>query len=446
MSKATIILGSQWGDEGKGKIVDLLATEANVVCRFNGGNNAGHTVIANGVEYDFHMLPTGIINEDCVSVIGNGCVIHLPDMLKEVAKNEAKGLKNWKSRLYISDRAHLVFDLHQEIDGLVEGHKGKDNLGTTKKGIGPTYASKATRNGIRVCDLVYDFEIFETKFRALVKYNKEMYASLTDINIEEEIERYRKIREEILPCIKDVTFFMSNIFKQENQNVIIEGANAAMLDIDFGTYPYVTSSNCTIGGICSGLGVLPKNIGQVIAIVKAYTTRVGLGAFATELTDEIGDYLQTVGKEFGVTTGRKRRCGWLDLVVLKYTNMINGYTQLAITKLDVMDQLKEIKIGIAYRYNGKVLDSFPACINVLEKVEVEYVTFPGWMQSISNCKSFDQLPENARNYLNFIEETLQVPSNFYSFLSFIFFTVNLFLILVKYIGVGKEREAVIIKN
>lgn len=413
MSKATIILGSQWGDEGKGKIVDLLATQADVVCRFNGGNNAGHTVIANGIEYDFHMLPTGIINENCTSIIGNGCVVHLPDMLKEIAKNEAKGLKDWQNRLYISDRAHLVFDLHQEIDGLVEGHKGKESLGTTKKGIGPTYSSKATRNGIRVCDLAYDFSVFESKFRALVKYNKDMYMSLSDINIDQELERYKEIREKILPCVKDVAFFMHNVLKQESKNVIIEGANAAMLDIDFGTYPYVTSSNCTIGGVCSGLGVQPRHIGEVIAIVKAYTTRVGLGAFATELTDEIGEYLQTVGKEVGVTTGRKRRCGWLDLVVLQYTTMINGYTALAITKLDILDGLKEIKVAVAYKHNGKKLDSFPASMNVLENVEVEYVTFPGWMTSIGHCRTFDALPENAKKYLNFIEEFLKVPSKFF---------------------------------
>ena len=326
MSKATVVLGSQWGDEGKGKIVDLLAVNADVVCRFNGGNNAGHTVIANGVEYDFHLLPSGITNEQCISIIGNGCVIHLPDLLKEIAKNELKGLKNWQQRLYISDRAHLVFDLHQEIDGLIEGHKGKDSLGTTKKGIGPTYSSKATRNGVRVCDLMYDFEIFEDKFRSLVKYSKAMYSNLSDINIESELQRYKEIREQIRPCVKDATYFLNNMFKIPDKFIIIEGANAAMLDIDFGTYPYVTSSSCTIGGVCSGLGIQPGYIGNIIAIVKAYTTRVGLGAFATELLNETGEYLQTVGKEVGVTTGRKRRCGWLDLVVLKYSAMINGYT------------------------------------------------------------------------------------------------------------------------
>lgn len=423
MSKVTIILGSQWGDEGKGKIVDLLATKADVVCRFNGGNNAGHTVIANGVEYDFHLLPSGIINENCTSIIGNGCVVHLPDLLKEIAKNEAKGLKNWTDRLYISDRAHLVFDLHQEIDGLVEGHKGKESLGTTKKGIGPTYSSKATRNGIRVTDLMFDFDIFEAKFRALVKYSKDMYSNLSDINIEAELQRYKEIREKIKPCVKDVTFFLNNLVKQPNKNIIIEGANAAMLDIDFGTYPYVTSSNCTVGGVCSGLGIQPRYIGDTIAIVKAYTTRVGEGAFATELLNETGEYLQTVGKEYGVTTGRKRRCGWLDLVVLKYTNMINGYTALAVTKLDILDQLPELKVAVAYKYKGQVLDAFPANMNVLANVEVVYESFEGWNTTISQCKTYESLPENAKKYIKFIETYLEVP--------------------VRYIGIGKDRDSTI---
>lgn len=424
MSKVTVILGSQWGDEGKGKIVDLLATKADAVCRFNGGNNAGHTVIANGIEYDFHILPSGIINEKCLSLVGNGCVIHLPDMLKEIEKNEAKGLKDWQSRLLISDRAHLVFDLHQEIDGLVESHKGKDSLGTTKKGIGPTYSSKATRNGIRVCDLMYgDFTLFEEKFKALVLYNQKMYNNLKEVDIVAELERYKNIREKIRPCVKDTTLIINELVRQQSKNIIVEGANAAMLDIDFGTYPYVTSSTCTVGGVCNGLGIPTRFVGDVIAIVKAYTTRVGLGGFASELTNEIGNHLQTVGKEVGVTTGRKRRCGWLDLVVVKYSNMINGYSHLAITKLDVLDDLEEIKIATAYKHNGKRLDSFPANINVLEQVEVEYETFKGWKTSISKCRTFDSLPENAKIYLKFIENFLQVP--------------------IKFVGVGKEREAVI---
>lgn len=271
MSVGTVILGSQWGDEGKGKIVDLLATKANVVCRFNGGNNAGHTVIANGVEYDFHLLPSGIINEQCISIIGNGCVIHIPDLLKEIEKNEAKGLKNWQERLFISSRAHLVFDMHQEIDGLVEGSKGKDSLGTTKKGIGPTYSSKATRNGIRVCDLFDDFSIFEQKFRSLVKYSTDTQPNLSKIDVESQLAYYKDIREKFRPCIKDTPLLLNKLFKKPDQFIIMEGANAAMLDIDFGTYPYVTSSSCSIGGVCSGLGIQPAFIGTVIAIVKAYT-------------------------------------------------------------------------------------------------------------------------------------------------------------------------------
>jgi adenylosuccinate synthase len=423
MSKATIILGSQWGDEGKGKIVDFLATKADIVCRFNGGNNAGHSVIANGVEYDFHLLPSGIINENCISIIGNGCVVHLPDLLKEIEKNEAKGLKNWQDRLYISDRAHLVFDLHQEIDGLYETQRGKDSLGTTRKGIGPTYASKVTRNGLRMCDLIGDFGVFENKYRSLVKTSNEMYANLSQIDIDADLNRYKGIRETIGPCVKDVTYLLSNALKQPHKTILVEGANAAMLDIDFGTYPYVTSVSCAIGGVCTGLGMQPNRIGDVIGIVKAYTTRVGLGPFVTELKDEIGEYLQRVGKEVGVTTGRKRRCGWLDLVVLKYTHMINGYTQLALTKLDVLDELDELKIAIAYKYKGQVLNSFPANMDILEEVEVEYATFAGWNESIKECRSYDMLPENAKIYVKFIQDFMQVH--------------------VRYIGVGKERESII---
>jgi len=280
----SIILGSQWGDEGKGKIVDLLATKADIVCRFNGGNNAGHTVLVDGIEYDFHLLPSGIINENCTSVIGNGCVVHLPDLFKEIEKNEAKGLKNWQQRLIISDRAHMVFDLHQEIDGLIENNRGKDdNLGTTKKGIGPTYSSKATRNGIRFCDLVDDFSVFEKKFRNLVKYTKGAFDNLSDINIDAELERYKILLERVRPCVRDVTYFINQQVRLGDKYIIAEGANAAMLDLDFGTYPYVTSSSTTVGGVCSGLGIPPHFIGEVIGIVKAYTTRVGAGAFASEL-------------------------------------------------------------------------------------------------------------------------------------------------------------------
>jgi len=297
------------------------------------------------------------------------------------------------------------------------------SLGTTKKGIGPTYSSKATRNGIRVCDLNGDFSIFEAKFRGLVAYSKKMHATMSTVDVDSELARYKALVEIFRPCFKDTTVLLNKLLQEPGKLIIVEGANAAMLDIDFGTYPYVTSSSCTVGGVCTGLGIAPKYVGETIAIVKAYTTRVGLGAFATELTNDIGLYLQTTGKEVGVTTGRKRRCGWLDLVVLKYSNMLNGYTALAITKLDILDGLDQIKIGIEYKIDGVALESFPSSMNQLEKVEVEYATFPGWKTPIAAVRQFDQLPANCQSYLKYIEAFLGVP--------------------IKYIGVGKEREAVI---
>ncbi|CAH0394921.1 unnamed protein product [Bemisia tabaci] len=287
MAKVTVILGAQWGDEGKGKVVDMLAGEADLVCRCQGGNNAGHTVVVDKTEYDFHLLPSGIINPKCKSIIGNGVVVHLPGLFDEVKKNEDKGLTGWKDRLLISDRAHLVFDFHQQVDGLQEQEKGHRSLGTTKKGIGPAYASKATRNGIRVADLLEDFDAFADKFRTIVASYQRMFPTLS-VDIDAELGRYKKYAEQIRPLvIETVSYIHSSL--QKGKNVLVEGANAAMLDIDFGTYPYVTSSNCSIGGVCTGLGLPPSTIGEVIGVVKAYTTRVGDGPFPTELKDEIGE-------------------------------------------------------------------------------------------------------------------------------------------------------------
>ena len=339
--KVDVLLGLQWGDEGKGKIVDLIASEMDVICRCQGGNNAGHTVVADGVEYDFHLLPSGIINANITSVLGNGVVIHLGQLLDEIHKNEGKGLINWQQRLIISDRAHLgkcilnlytllkyffsiVFDFHQEVDGLIEKAKGTKSLGTTKKGIGPTYSTKASRIGIRMADLMGDFDKFSEKFRSLVKFYQIQFPDLK-ANVDEQLERIKEMREHIRTCVIDTIPFISRSI-HEKRNILVEGANANMLDIDFGTYPYVTSSNCTVGGACTGLGIPPRFIGDVYGVAKAYCTRVGDGPFPTELTDEIGDYLQQVGKEIGVTTKRKRRCGWLDIVLLRYADMINGFS------------------------------------------------------------------------------------------------------------------------
>ncbi|XP_048504905.1 adenylosuccinate synthetase isoform X2 [Athalia rosae] len=407
LSKVTVVLGAQWGDEGKGKVVDMLATDADVVCRCQGGNNAGHTVVVDGAEFDFHLLPSGIINQKCKSVIGNGVVIHLPGLFEELEKNEAKGLKDWKDRLIISDRAHIVFDFHQQVDGLQELEKGKQSLGTTKKGIGPTYSSKATRNGLRISDLLRDFEKFSEKFHTLVRCYQRMFPTL-EVDIKAELERYKGYAERIRPLVKETVYVLHEALKN-GKKVLVEGANAAMLDIDFGTYPYVTSSNCSIGGVCTGLGLPPNTIGEVIGVVKAYTTRVGDGPFPTELLDETGELLQNRGHEFGVTTKRKRRCGWLDLALLKFTGMVNGYTAICLTKLDILDTLKEIKVCVGYRLDGKDINYFPSNALDLAQVEVVYETVKGWEVNTENIRSLENLPPNARKYVRLIEERLAVP-------------------------------------
>lgn len=420
-NKVTVVLGAQWGDEGKGKVVDLLAVDSDIVCRCQGGNNAGHTVVVDGKEFDFHLLPSGIINPKCTSVIGNGVVIHLPGLFEELKKNESKGMQGCQDRLVISDRAHLVFDVHQQVDGLQEAEKGKNSLGTTKKGIGPTYSAKATRNGIRIGDLLGDFSIFEDKYRTLVASYKRMFPSL-EVDIESELDRYRDYADRVRPMMKDTVSFLHREIGN-GKKVLVEGANAAMLDIDFGTYPYVTSSNCSIGGVCTGLGLPPIVIGNVLGVVKAYTTRVGDGPMPTELLDETGQLLQERGHEIGVTTKRVRRCGWLDLVVVRYTAMVNGYTSLCLTKLDILDTLKEIKVAVGYKLNGKKIDYYPSTFMELSKVEVEYITMPGWACSIENVRDYNKLPEQAKKYIKAIEEFLNIP--------------------VKYIGVGQGRECII---
>ncbi|KAK6639537.1 hypothetical protein RUM43_007810 [Polyplax serrata] len=420
-TKVTVVLGAQWGDEGKGKVVDMLAVDADIVCRCQGGNNAGHTVVVGDKEYDFHLLPSGIINAKCKSVIGNGVVVHLPGLFEELKKNEQKGLTDWQSRLIVSDRAHLVFDFHQKVDGMQELEKGKASLGTTKKGIGPTYSSKATRNGLRIADLLGNFTLFTEKFRGLVQMYQRMFPQL-EVNVEEELLRYKELAEKIRPYVAETVSYLHNALRS-GKKVLVEGANAAMLDIDFGTYPYVTSSNCSIGGVCTGLGIPPCDVGDVIGVVKSYTTRVGDGPFPTELKDSIGEHLQTKGMEIGVTTKRKRRCGWLDLVLLKFTSMVNGYTSLCVTKLDILDSLAEIKLGISYKINGKELDHFPSSSEELSQVEVGYITVPGWQSCTEEIKKFEDLPLNARRYVEQIEEIIDVR--------------------VKWIGVGKGRESII---
>ncbi|KAJ8974443.1 hypothetical protein NQ317_000220 [Molorchus minor] len=393
-SKATVVLGAQWGDEGKGKVVDMLAANIDIVCR--------------------------------CQFLGNGVVIHLPGLFDEIEKNEQKGLKDWRNQLIISDRAHLVFDFHQQVDGLQEQENNKkgQGLGTTKKGIGPTYSSKATRNGIRIGDLLGDFTQFSKKYEELVNMYQRMFPTLR-VDVEFELKRYEEYAEKIRPYVYDTVSYLDKAIRS-GKKILVEGANAALLDIDFGTYPYVTSSNCSVGGVCTGLGISPHRIGEVIGVVKVYTTRVGDGPFPTELHDGIGDLMQSRGGEVGVTTKRKRRCGWLDIVILQYTNMINGYTALCLTKLDILDTLPEIKLGVGYMLKGKKIDYFPSTALDLAEVQVEYVTMPGWQECTENIREFKDLPENAKHYINKIEELVNVP--------------------VKWIGVGKGRESIITIN
>ncbi|ODQ79125.1 hypothetical protein BABINDRAFT_37920 [Babjeviella inositovora NRRL Y-12698] len=424
-----VVLGSQWGDEGKGKLVDILCEDIDVCARCQGGNNAGHTIVVGTTKYDFHMLPSGLVNQNCQNLIGSGVVVHVPSFFEELENLEKKGL-DCRDRLFLSSRAHLVFDFHQRTDKLKEAElsENKKSIGTTGKGIGPTYSTKASRSGIRVHHLVSDepesWNEFKTRLTRLLETRQKRYGDF-QYDLEAEITRYAAYREQLKPFVVDSVAFMHKALK-ENKKILVEGANALMLDIDFGTYPYVTSSSTGIGGVLTGLGIPPKYINNVYGVVKAYTTRVGEGPFPTEQLNQDGEKLQTIGAEYGVTTGRKRRCGWLDLVVLKYSNAINGYTSLNITKLDVLDTFKEIQVGVAYKYNGKVLDSFPEDLYALGKVEVVYETLPGWEVDITQVKTYAELPENAKKYLKYIEDFLDVP--------------------VEWVGTGPARESMLVKN
>jgi adenylosuccinate synthase len=420
----SVVLGAQWGDEGKGKLVDLLAENADIVARCQGGNNAGHTVVVGDQAYDFHLLPSGIIWPECVAVVGHGVVVNAPELFDEIEKNVAKGLTDWERRLKISGRAHLVFGFHQAVDGMQEtereGKKGK--LGTTKKGIGPAYASKANRSGVRVADLVGDFEKFTERFNNLADIHCAQFPQLK-VDKESELARYRVLADRLRPLVTETISYLREAVDIEGKNVLVEGANAAMLDIDIGSYPFVTSSNCSIGGVCTGLGFPPKYIGSVFGVVKAYTTRVGDGPFPTEQLNAIGADLQRIGREFGVTTGRPRRCGWLDIPLLHFTSTVNGYDAIALTKLDILDGFEEIRIGVEYVKDGLELTCYPECEQDYEGISVSYISMPGWQTPIVNCRSFSELPQQAKDYVAKIQELLQIP--------------------VRWIGVGPSRAAMI---
>jgi len=399
-----VVVGSQWGDEGKGKIVDLISQDADIVARYQGGANAGHTIVIDGKQYILHLIPSGIMNPNCTCIIGNGVVIDPIALINEIKMLESHGI-SVRGRLFISHKAHLIMPYHKLLDQAREKDVKVSAIGTTGRGIGPAYFDKATRSGIRIVDLL-DKSGFETKLRLNLqeKYNilQKIY-SYDEFNVDELVSEYLTFDNEIDDLITDTTLLINQSIKQ-GKKVIVEGAQGALLDLDHGTYPFVTSSNPTSGGACTGLGIPPTSIDKIIGIVKAYTTRVGNGPFPTELHCEVGDRLRKVGAEFGATTGRPRRCGWLDLVALKYSVMINGISEIAITKLDVLDAFEEIKVCTEYKYQGRKLKSFPVDIHTLENLECEYVTLKGWKCNLNSIKEWDKLPIEVLNYFNLIEK------------------------------------------
>ncbi|KAG5918026.1 hypothetical protein E4U22_000563 [Claviceps purpurea] len=403
---ATIVLGSQWGDEGKGKLTDILCSNTKLCARAAGGHNAGHSIIANGVSYSFHLLPSGLVNPHCVNLIGSGVLFHVPSFFKELGELHEKGLDT-TDRILVSDRCQVNFDLHAAVDGLEEIELGERKIGTTGRGIGPSASTKFARSGVRVHE-IFDEPTFERKLRQLASSYKKRYGDLLKYDVEEEIARFKEYRVKLAPYCIDAVQFMKDA-QDRNEKILIEAANALMLDIDYGTYPYVTSSNTGLGGIITGLAINPAKIENVIGVVKAYTTRVGGGPFKTEDLEEAGTKLQDIGREWGVSTGRKRRCGWLDLVVLKYSHAINHYTRLNLTKLDVLDTFPTIKVAVGYKSpEGKELDYFPADLGYLDKCDVVYKEFEGWQKPTTHVKNYYDLPKQAREYVEFIESFVGV--------------------------------------
>ncbi|MBD7913113.1 adenylosuccinate synthase [Clostridium cibarium] len=402
---AFIVLGAQWGDEGKGKMTDYLAEEADVVVRFQGGNNAGHTVEVGDKQYKLHLIPSGILYDDKLNVIGNGVVVDPKALFEEIGYLEKEGVKVTPEKLIISDRAHLIMPYHKILDKLKEEARGKNDIGTTGKGIGPCYTDKIERCGIRICDLMHE-DVFEEKLRENVamknSYITKVYGGEA-LDVEKVLMDFKEYARKIKPFVKDTSVQVYDGIKA-NKTVLFEGAQGMLLDIDHGTYPYVTSSNTTAGGVSNGVGIGPNLITSAVGIAKAYTTRVGKGPFPTELNDETGEWIREKGHEYGVTTGRSRRCGWLDLVIVKSATRVSGLTSLAVTKIDTLAGLEKIKVCVGYKFNDEVLDYFPASLDDLAKCEPIYEEFDGWDESVADARSYDNLPENAKKYLRRIAE------------------------------------------
>lgn len=427
-AQVSAVLGSQWGDEGKGKLVDILAEQSDVIIRAAGGANAGHTIYVpkkddpqETTKFIFHLIPSGCFHENKEIVLGNGLVIHLSTLIEELDTLKDHGI-DLTGKMFISDRAHIVFDYHKKIDGLEEERKGKKKVGTTLRGIGPAYQDKIARRGVRVGELL-DFDRFSEHVRSTYTQLQRMYPDLKH-DIDKELENLRKMLGFLRPFISDTALHVNKAINA-GKKVLVEGANGTHLDIDHGTYPFVTSSNPSGGGLHTGTGIGLNKITDVIGIMKAYLTRVGEGAFPTELDNELGETIREKGGEYGATTGRPRRCGWFDCVVGRYSVMINGLTSVNLTKLDVLDDLPHIKICTGYTYKGKKMESMPANIDMYEDLELEYIEMDGWIKDTSKAKTFEDLPENAQKYVLKIEELIGCP--------------------IKYIGVGFRRDQMIVR-
>ena len=397
------ILGTQWGDEGKGKIVDYLAQQAQVVVRSQGGSNAGHTVAVDGVEYKLRLMPSGILFKGTLNVVGNGVVFNPKVFLDEIQGMVDKGID--VSGIRISNRAHVVLPYHNVIDGLMEEAKGDAKIGTTKNGIGPCYVDKMDRIGIRVCDFI-DKDEFARKLKINLALKNDMIVKLyggEPLDYDTLLEEYNGYADRLRPYVCDTISLLHDEIKA-GKRVLFEGAQATMLDIDYGTYPYVTASHPVSGGVCVGAGVAPRDVHKVVGVVKAYSTRVGEGPFPTEQLNEIGDKIRDCGHEYGTVTGRPRRTGWLDAVIVKYACMLSGLDYMAITRLDILDTFEKIDMCVGYKYKGELLNEVPASLKVLAEVEPVYETFDGWMTDISGIRKYEELPENARKYLERLAE------------------------------------------
>ncbi len=405
----TVVIGAQWGDEGKGKIIDILSKRADYVVRYQGGNNAGHTVVKKSGEFVLHLVPSGIFHPGVRCVIGNGVVIDPAALIEEVANLKKKGIQT-KGRLFISDRAHLIFPYHRIYDRLREDKKGFIKIGTTGRGIGPSYSDKASRSGIRLTDL-YDRKLFRLRLEKSLNEKNEIFEKIygtKGFEFEVIYSEYLDFAEQMRPFVCDTSLLLHEAIRKK-KNILFEGAQGTLLDVDHGTYPFVTSSYVTAGGAAVGAGVPPTSIDKVVGVVKAYTTRVGEGPFPTEFGPDLMDQIRKKGKEFGATTGRPRRCGWFDAVLARYACRINGIDEIVVTKLDVLDNLRSIKIAVGYRHGGKLYEHFPASLTVQQEAEPVYEELPGWQCDTTQIRRQSELPAKARRYLKKLSTLLGVP-------------------------------------